>query len=711
MDRIEKKIAKARVSLMMDYPFLGHLAMMLEPEEKLHMAMPTMATDGSKLYYDPDFVDNLSINQLMGVIAHEVWHCGLLHIPRQGTRDKKRWNIACVRGDTLVTMADGSQKPITKIVEGEQVIGANGFGTVLLRISKMSDRMVEVNCDSNTLHCTTEHLILTPLGFREAGGLNESTVYRLATRRKRVCLPKLSDNAHQENGRAFTKEFPLGRRFPIKKTFDGAKVLSQTSVETRVNGVTMGISSRDYRWRRNNNYQSTQTIFSSQFASQQYELFAYGNDDIVGFLENCYKEYQRCKSLAYPTWGLANRANTHFAKTIPDNQKRALRFSPPISNTKEAIPQVFNPGDARNSSKNSSFEQTRITVRERIGKTQVYDLVTTCHSYIANGFVVHNCDFADNELIVQDMSSYPGAKLRIELPNGCLIPGVNPPGTADFEGKDAEYIYAHLPDDGGGSGGVGDSSGQTVDSHEEWSQWGKGDGECDSKGDGNEKDGQSQDGQDDQDSSGNMEQEWRGHVAAAATAARMAGKFPGHVEALVGTLLQPKLDWRTILRDMITSAVKSDFQLFPPNKKHLWRGFYLPSLTGESLNIACAIDTSGSISNDDMRDFLTEVKGICDTYSDYTLYLRAGDTHITQKWEIHPFDPLPKMLNGRGGTDYHEFFEEAATLPISCLVVLTDMYPNNGFPKQPFYPVIWVATSDVKAPYGQHIRLPQGDKR
>ena len=309
------------------------------------------------------------------------------------------------------------------------------------------------------------------------------------------------------------------------------------------------------------------------------------------------------------------------------------------------------------------------------------------------------------------MAGYPGAKLRIELPDGCLIPGVFP-GTEDFKGKDAEYIYAHLPDNSGGGKGdsTGDNNGQTVDSHEEWSQWGKGKGKGDGNEDGKGKDEQSQDGQDDQDSSGNMEQEWRGHVAAAATAARMAGKFPGHVEALVGTLLQPKLDWRTILRDMITSAVKSDFQLFPPNKKHLWRGFYLPSLTGESLNIACAIDTSGSISNDDMRDFLTEVKGICDTYSDYTLYLRAGDTHITQKWEIHPFDPLSKMLNGRGGTDYHEFFEEAATLPISCLVVLTDMYPNNGFPKQPFYPVIWVATSDVKAPYGQHIKLPQGGK-
>ena len=72
---------------------------------------------------------------------------------------------------------------------------------------------------------------------------------------------------------------------------------------------------------------------------------------------------------------------------------------------------------------------------------------------------------------------------------------------------------------------------------------------------------------------------------------------------------------------MITSCAKNDFRTMPANKRHIYRGIYLPGITGESISIAVAIETSGSIGSTEMRDFLGEVKGICDTYADYTIYL------------------------------------------------------------------------------------------
>ena len=66
----ESKILKARVRLLLSQPFFGNLLLYLEPVEKKGMAMPTMATDGNHLFYDPDFVMNLPMEHLIGVMVH-----------------------------------------------------------------------------------------------------------------------------------------------------------------------------------------------------------------------------------------------------------------------------------------------------------------------------------------------------------------------------------------------------------------------------------------------------------------------------------------------------------------------------------------------------------------------------------------------------------------------------------------------------------------
>ena len=282
------------------------------------------------------------------------------------------------------------------------------------------------------------------------------------------------------------------------------------------------------------------------------------------------------------------------------------------------------------------------------------------------------CDYAVNDLVLKEF----------KLPEGVLCS----PAYAD---KSAEWIYERLPEMCGGEKGKG-----TLDSHGEWADWGLGEGEEQGKSSQNRLEG-------------SLEQEWRERVAQAASQARMQGKLPGHLETLVDGILQPKLDWKTILRDMITSCAKSDFQLVPPNKKHMWRGLYLPSLTGEEISIGVGIDSSGSISDKEVRDFLSELKGICDSYENYTVYLFVADTHIRQRFELHPFDPLPDTITGRGGTSFIEPLEEAARLPISSFVYMTDLC--GAFPEQePAFPVIWVAVGDGEAPWGKIIRLPEG---
>ena len=69
------RIQKARTTLLLDHPFFGSLLFRLKGRE--NRSIPTMATDGVSLYYNPEFVDTLNSATLAGVLAHEVMHPAL----------------------------------------------------------------------------------------------------------------------------------------------------------------------------------------------------------------------------------------------------------------------------------------------------------------------------------------------------------------------------------------------------------------------------------------------------------------------------------------------------------------------------------------------------------------------------------------------------------------------------------------------------------
>lgn len=89
---IQKSISGSLLRLQTKSPFFATLAMFARfvPTEKL----PTAATDGKDIFYNPEFLLSLPAKQLDGVLLHEVLHAALLHVPRRGVRDAQLWNIA-----------------------------------------------------------------------------------------------------------------------------------------------------------------------------------------------------------------------------------------------------------------------------------------------------------------------------------------------------------------------------------------------------------------------------------------------------------------------------------------------------------------------------------------------------------------------------------------------------------------------------------------
>lgn len=89
----QDKMVRARASLVMLHPFFGTLALRMrcEPEKGIKGAR----TDGTVIRYDPDYVDKLTAEECVGLVAGTVMHPAMLHHTRRGHRDKDKWNKAC----------------------------------------------------------------------------------------------------------------------------------------------------------------------------------------------------------------------------------------------------------------------------------------------------------------------------------------------------------------------------------------------------------------------------------------------------------------------------------------------------------------------------------------------------------------------------------------------------------------------------------------
>jgi len=94
MQDVKRKIKKAKVQLLLRNPFFATLLLSLPEREDPNLPF-VMATDGTQLFYNPSEIEQLDLEELVSVLAHEALHVALLHPLRRGERDPKMWNVAC----------------------------------------------------------------------------------------------------------------------------------------------------------------------------------------------------------------------------------------------------------------------------------------------------------------------------------------------------------------------------------------------------------------------------------------------------------------------------------------------------------------------------------------------------------------------------------------------------------------------------------------
>ncbi|MCB1761867.1 MAG: hypothetical protein KDI27_01850, partial [Gammaproteobacteria bacterium] len=137
--------------------------------------------------------------------------------------------------------------------------------------------------------------------------------------------------------------------------------------------------------------------------------------------------------------------------------------------------------------------------------------------------------------------------------------------------------------------------------------------------------------------------------------------------------------------------------------------FILPSLRSQQIDLIVALDTSGSIDDDDCEQFLSEVDALKGQVR-ARVTLLACDALLSDQgpWIFEPWEELklPQSFRGGGGTSFKPVFDwvEQHGLRPEVLIYFTDA--EGEFPKnEPDYPVIWLVKGKEKVPWGQRIQL------
>lgn len=180
--------------------------------------------------------------------------------------------------------------------------------------------------------------------------------------------------------------------------------------------------------------------------------------------------------------------------------------------------------------------------------------------------------------------------------------------------------------------------------------------------------------------------------AAAEQTLKMRGTIPGEVASLVEELLKVKpriFDWKSYFRRMLGSIY--DVNIKKTRRKESNR---FPESAGlkhkKKVSLLIAVDTSGSVNNNEILDFFSEITHIYKAGARITIL--ECDSKIASQYEYN--GKWTGKIHGRGGTDFQPVidFYRKNIKEYSSLIYFTDgecSIPEN-VPKD----TIWVITSD-----------------
>ena len=188
-----------------------------------------------------------------------------------------------------------------------------------------------------------------------------------------------------------------------------------------------------------------------------------------------------------------------------------------------------------------------------------------------------------------------------------------------------------------------------------------------------------------------------------------AGNTPANVQRMIKELTEPKMNWREILRQQIQSTIKNDYSFMRPNRKGWHMSAILPGTQfQETIDICVSIDMSGSIGDDQAKDFLSEIKGIMEEYKDFKIKVWCFETKVYKEadfdgYNIDEFDSYEPM--GGGGTEFDANWDYMKKHDIQPkkFIMFTDGYPWGSWGDENYCDTVFIihGNNTIVPPFGE----------
>lgn len=304
------------------------------------------------------------------------------------------------------------------------------------------------------------------------------------------------------------------------------------------------------------------------------------------------------------------------------------------------------------------------------------------------------CDYVINIKIADDnadgFATMPKDK-KTGQPIGCI--------DEKYRGMDSAQVFNDLQDDG-----EGDGEGEAGDGDEGQAGGGGNDGGLD---DHDWEGAQEMSDQELKDLERDIDEAIRQGALA-------AGKLGSGGDRDIEALLQPKVDWREVLREFVsTTCTGNDFSTWRrPNRRFISTGTYLPSGVSEQIGeLVIGNDASGSIGQRELTEFLSEIQSIAQTVHPSAVRLLYWDTAVCRD-EVYVGEDVNNIAQstkpaGGGGTYaacVPEYMTKHGIRP-QAVVMFTDGYVGDTW-GQWSVPVLWcIKGADVTAPVGKTVHI------
>lgn len=173
---------------------------------------------------------------------------------------------------------------------------------------------------------------------------------------------------------------------------------------------------------------------------------------------------------------------------------------------------------------------------------------------------------------------------------------------------------------------------------------------------------------------------------------------------------EPPFDWKGFLDSYLRSYIKDDYTWKRPSRRSQGSGVNLPGNgTVKTMKIAIAIDTSGSVGNEELETFFSHINKIMKSFKQFQVDVWCFST-IVHEDTFHSYtqtdsDITVQKISTTGGTEIcanFEYLNEKNPTRYDCLILLTDGYDDLSRAQFNKYPVIWgiIDNKDFQAPEG-----------